>query len=105
MNSRTLSLERFGLDPNRRYYAYDFWNEAGGFVEDGVLRFGALSFIPIELTTADGVQTFTPPMPEHVQQPLVQTVVDELRGCGKAASTGENALRVSWVMDQILGTI
>jgi hypothetical protein len=38
-----------------------------------------------------------------VQQPLIQTVVDELLGLGRCPSTGESAARTNWVMDQMLG--
>ena len=38
--------------------------------------------------------------PPHVHQPLIQTVVDELRGNGTCPSTGESAARTSWVLDK-----
>lgn len=38
--------------------------------------------------------------PPHAHQPLIQTIVDELRGRGCCESTGESAARASWVMDQ-----
>jgi len=71
----------------------------------GAVHFGALSFTPIRVTTGEGEEIYTPEMPEHVQQPLVQLVTDELRGKGKSPSDGENALRCAWVMDQILGLL
>jgi hypothetical protein len=40
--------------------------------------------------------------PPHVHQPLIQTVVDELRGRGRCESTGESGARASWVMDRLL---
>jgi predicted dehydrogenase len=40
--------------------------------------------------------------PPHVHQPLVQTIVDELRGKGKCESTGETGARASWVMERCL---
>ena len=40
--------------------------------------------------------------PPHVHQPLIQTIVDELRGRGRCESTGESAARTSWVMDRCL---
>jgi predicted dehydrogenase len=40
-------------------------------------------------------------MPAHVQQPLIQTLVDQLRGRGECPSTGESAARASWVMEQL----
>jgi 1,5-anhydro-D-fructose reductase (1,5-anhydro-D-mannitol-forming) len=38
--------------------------------------------------------------PPHVHQPLIQSIVDELRGHGRCESTGESGARASWVMDQ-----
>jgi 1,5-anhydro-D-fructose reductase (1,5-anhydro-D-mannitol-forming) len=38
--------------------------------------------------------------PPHVHQPLIQTIVDEMRGRGRCESTGESAARTSWVMDR-----
>ena len=40
--------------------------------------------------------------PPHVHQPLIQTIVDELRGTGKCESTGETGARSSWVMERCL---
>ena len=42
------------------------------------------------------------PHPPHVQQPLIQTVVDHLNGVGHCPSTGESAARTARVMDRIL---
>jgi predicted dehydrogenase len=38
--------------------------------------------------------------PPHVHQPLIQTIVDQLRGRGTCPSTGESAARTSWVLDR-----
>ena len=59
---------------------------------------------PVTLTTNDGVTEFSIEHPPHIQQPLIQTVVDELLGVGRCPSTGESAARTSWVMDQMLQT-
>jgi 1,5-anhydro-D-fructose reductase (1,5-anhydro-D-mannitol-forming) len=40
--------------------------------------------------------------PPHVHQPLVQTIVDELRGNGRCESTGESGARSAWVTDRCL---
>jgi len=44
------------------------------------------------------------PTPPHVQQPLIQTVVDQLNGTGRCPSTGETAIRTTRVMDEILAS-
>jgi predicted dehydrogenase len=40
--------------------------------------------------------------PQHVQQPLIQSIVNELRGVGICPSHGVSAARTSLVMDQIM---
>ena len=40
--------------------------------------------------------------PPHVHQPLIQTIVDELRGQGRCESTGASGARSSWVMGRCL---
>jgi 1,5-anhydro-D-fructose reductase (1,5-anhydro-D-mannitol-forming) len=52
-----------------------------------------------ESTTAE---TFAEPTPEHVQLPLIQTIVDQLLGRGVCPSTGESAARTAKVMDAAL---
>jgi predicted dehydrogenase len=48
------------------------------------------------------MQKFTFDMPEHIQQPLIQDMVDELNAKPvKCASTGVSGARTNWVMDQI----
>lgn len=41
--------------------------------------------------------------PQHVHQPLIQTIVDELRGRGRSESTAESGARASWVLDRCVG--
>jgi predicted dehydrogenase len=41
--------------------------------------------------------------PPHVHQPLIQTIVDELRGNGRCPSSGDTAARTSWVLDRCVG--
>ena len=48
------------------------------------------------------VETFDLPNPPHIQQPMIQSVVDELLGSGRAPSTGVTAARTSAVMDTVL---
>jgi predicted dehydrogenase len=40
--------------------------------------------------------------PPHVHLPLIQTIVDELRGQGCCESTGSTGARTSWVVDRCL---
>ncbi len=81
------------------YRNYDY-NELVG--STGKLTFSTFGSEPVILTTADGVTEFPLDNPVHVQQPLIQTIVNDLNGLGQCPSTGESAARTSWVMDQIL---
>jgi 1,5-anhydro-D-fructose reductase (1,5-anhydro-D-mannitol-forming) len=38
--------------------------------------------------------------PPHVHQPLIQAIVDELKGGAPSPSTGESAARTAWVLDR-----
>lgn len=68
----------------------------------GKITFSSFDPVPVYIETLEGVKKYEMPWPEHVQQPLIQTVVDELQGQGKCPSTGITAARTSWVMDEIL---
>lgn len=57
---------------------------------------------PVRHLTKDGENHFHIAHPPHVQQPLIQSVVDELLGIGVCPSTGESAARTSRVMDKML---
>ena len=58
---------------------------------------------PIQLQRGNDVELFAVAPPKHVQQPLIQSVVDELLGRGTCPSTGASGLRTARVMDHILG--
>ena len=68
----------------------------------GSIRFSTFAFTPIELATPQGCERFAIAPPEHIQGPLIRTIVAELRGEGQCPSTGISAARTSWVMDAIL---
>lgn len=58
---------------------------------------------PLVLRDSGGKETrFDVPMSTPVQQPLIQSIVDELLGRGQCPSTGISAARTAWVMDQVL---
>jgi predicted dehydrogenase len=44
-------------------------------------------------------------IPKHIQQPLIQAIVDELLGKGSCPSTGVSGGRTSWVMDRLCGRV
>ncbi|MFV0330446.1 MAG: Gfo/Idh/MocA family protein [Dysgonomonas sp.] len=72
---------------------------------NGVIRFSTFAFTPICLSTDRGNEYFEPEQPEHIQQPLIQAIVNELRGVGSCPSTGVSAARTARVMDMIVGKL
>ncbi|MCB0175919.1 MAG: Gfo/Idh/MocA family oxidoreductase [Anaerolineae bacterium] len=68
----------------------------------GKIVYSTFDSAPMQLITAEGVTEFIIGYPVHIQQPLIQTVVDALTGAGDCPSTGLSAARTSWVMDQLL---
>lgn len=69
----------------------------------GSLQFSTFGEEPILLTTAGGTRRIDAPYPRPtVQQPLIQSVVDELTGRGTCPSTGRSALRTARVIDTLL---
>lgn len=86
------------------------WNFSTAAKEDtleffgtaGRVAFNVFNTEPIRLETARGVEPFAIPNPDHVAQPLIQLIVDELLGRGTSPSNGETARRTQLVMDQVL---
>jgi len=69
----------------------------------GRISFSFFSSPIIHVETETMVENFEIPYPEHVHQPLVELIVQELRGEGKSPSTGETGIRASIIMDKICG--
>jgi predicted dehydrogenase len=69
----------------------------------GRIEYNTFESTPIVLTTSGGTSELPIDNPPHIQQPLIQLIVDALKGAGVSPSTGESAARTSWVMDQLLG--
>ena len=68
----------------------------------GRLAFSTFGDDPILVESAAATETIEVARPPHVQQPLIQTIVDTLRGQGSCPSTGESALRTTRVTDAVL---
>jgi predicted dehydrogenase len=92
----------------RGHVGTGIWNFNAGRKTDTILITGSTGAIltPV-FTDADVVVTHGTaeeiiPVrnPPHVHQPLIQTIVDELRGHGTCDSTGESGARATWVMDR-----
>ena len=72
---------------------------------NGKITFATFLDQPVILETNDGVQRFEIPQPQHVQQPLIETIVAELMGKGKCPSTGETAENTNSLMEIILKSV
>ena len=71
--------------------------------EKGKITFATFGNEPLVLETSAGIQYFPIENPLHIQQPLIQTIVDELLGKGKCPSAGRSAARTNWAMDRLIG--
>lgn len=86
-----------------------FWNFADCQHEDRIAVTGTRGTVslsvfgnePVQCNTVDDREVFDLPNPQHIQQPLIQTVVDDLLGKGTCCSPGESAARTAAVMDAV----
>lgn len=70
----------------------------------GKISFSTFGDDPVTLTTMEGKEQWSFERPEHVHQPLVETIVKELTQGGEwCPSTGETGARTSRKMDAIVG--
>ena len=79
----------------------DEYNEIAG--SRGRIRFSTTAPAPIRIFRGEAMEEVPIGDPEHVHQPLIQTIVDELNGSGACPSTGESGARTARVMEAILG--
>jgi predicted dehydrogenase len=84
------------------FTGFDRWDRTEIVGSAGQLTYSTFDAQPVILTTSKGRTEFAYDYPAHIQQPLIQAVVDELNGVGACPSTGESAARTSWVMDEML---
>ncbi len=68
----------------------------------GVIHFRYFGNPEVILENERGKQTFKLDYPQHIQQPLIQKIVEELRGIGTSPSTGVSGARTNRVMEQIV---
>ena len=57
---------------------------------------------PLRVRTSHAAEEFYFDELPHIQQPFIQTIVDEMNGIGVCPSTGETGIRTDYVMDSIL---
>ena len=60
---------------------------------------------PIILSNDKGIKEFNISHPKHIQQPLIEAVVNDLLRKRKSPSTGATAIKTAWVMDRLLGRL
>jgi predicted dehydrogenase len=84
------------------FSAYDYVDHTEIVGSKGKVEFSIFGDDPIHLNTTSSSEQWTIENPLHIQQPLIQTIVDELTGEGRCPSTGTTAARTNWVMDQLV---
>jgi predicted dehydrogenase len=67
----------------------------------GRIHFSFFEKFDIKVETAEGTEVFNIPYPAHVQEPLIDLIVKELRGEGKSPSNGVSGARANLIMDWI----
>jgi predicted dehydrogenase len=72
---------------------------------EGRITFSCFDTTRVVLENGQGVTEAEPPAPAHVQQPLIESIVDALLGKGTCPSTGTTAMRTAWVLDRIVGRL
>ncbi len=86
------------------------WNYAADQTEEvcrligteGQLEFSVFEEAPVKLRRGGAVELFERPHPPHVQEPLIQSIVNALLDGVAAPSTGESARRAAQVVDTVL---
>ncbi|MCZ8514182.1 Gfo/Idh/MocA family oxidoreductase [Paenibacillus filicis] len=68
----------------------------------GRIEFSTFTEAPVRLIRESGTEERHIEHPAHVQQPLIQSIVDELLGRGACPSRGDTAIRTSRVMDAMI---
>lgn len=68
----------------------------------GKITFATFGNSPVTVETLEGNRILDLPNPRHIQQHLIQTIVNELNGIGECPSTGFTASRTNWAMDRLL---
>ncbi len=70
----------------------------------GRIEFEFFSDKPLQMITAAGVEEAHIPNPPHVQQPFIQSIVDDLNGLAPCPGDVDAAVRSTWVADEVLKT-
>jgi hypothetical protein len=69
----------------------------------GKITFSTFGNEPILLTTTSGTEQWSFERPQHVHQPLVETIVTDLTtGSSQCPSSGVTGARTNWVMGEMV---
>jgi predicted dehydrogenase len=71
--------------------------------EKGRIVFSCFGFTPSVLTVNGKTTLLDNPRPEHVQQPLIESIVQQLTGEGLCPSTGSSGARTNKILGKIAG--
>jgi predicted dehydrogenase len=85
------------------FSAYDDLDRTEIVGSEGKITFATFGNSPVILETKKSQEIMDLTNPRHIQQHLIQTIVDELNGIGKCPSTGLTASRTNWAMDRLMG--
>jgi predicted dehydrogenase len=70
--------------------------------DKGTMTFEGLGYGPVTVKVGDQSTTYAFKAPEHVGQPYIQSIVNELAGLGESPASLESAANIIKVTDQIL---
>lgn len=68
----------------------------------GTLTFATFDASPVVVMDGQTTNSLSLDYPQHVHQPLVETIIAEMNGQGYCPSTGETAAKTNWFIDEVL---
>jgi predicted dehydrogenase len=68
----------------------------------GRIEFSTFGFIPVKLVTLAAEKSFDFPKPNHVQQNLIEQVVNDILDDDTSVSTGESGARTNKILEEIV---
>ena len=78
------------------FTAFDKFDRCGDCRRCRKNLFLSFDATPVQASTLEGINEYVVEYPQHIEQPLIQTVVDELNGVGHCPSTGKTAAQTSY---------
>lgn len=71
----------------------------------GEIQCAVFSFAPIKIQVGETIQTLSYDNPAHIQAPIIQSILEELRGEGTCFCQSSDGLATAKAMDQIMGVL